>query len=74
MPKASVFDGDNGLCGVERGGVLYEADFPYDVADAIAAMENSDDPPADWYETELRLGGMTAEQARQTLAGRVLSD
>ncbi len=51
--------GDNGMWGVdEDGGVLYEPSFSRATAEAIADMENSDNPPEDWKETANRLAVM----------------
>lgn len=51
-----AYIGTNGLWGVCQGnGVEYEAEFCRLTAETIADMYNSDNPPADWYETSDRL-------------------
>lgn len=56
--KQKAFQGENGMWGVcdesERG-LLYESDMSRATAEAIADMENSENPPKDWEETKQRL-------------------
>ena len=59
MDRHEAFMGDDGAWGVEcQGAVLYEADFTRAQAEALADMENSDNPPKDWEEAERRLKRM----------------
>ena len=53
MGKAKMYRGDNKLYGViENGGVVYDAIFSKPVAERIAALENSKNPPIDWEHTK----------------------
>ncbi|MFA6690112.1 MAG: hypothetical protein WCS18_11605 [Sphaerochaetaceae bacterium] len=48
--------GDDGTWGVAQNGVvLYDCMFSRAVAEALADMENSEKPPADWLEAKDRL-------------------
>jgi len=48
---AKIFKGENGLYGVEDGGVIYEADFPEITAIRLAELESQKRPPKDWEAT-----------------------
>ncbi len=57
MNKA--FQGDDGTWGVEdNGATLYDPSFSRPTAEAIADMENSENPPKDWEETADKLTAM----------------
>lgn len=57
MHKA--FQGDDGTWGVEEGGAtLYEPMFSRATAEAIAEMEDAENPPKDWGGTRDRLDKM----------------
>lgn len=54
--KVKAIRGDDGRWGVgDDISVLYEPEFSQEVAERIANMENSSDPPVDWQETRERL-------------------
>jgi hypothetical protein len=59
--KATVSKHEHGTYGIDRGGaILYESSpelggFNLEVARRIVQLENSDNPPIDWEETELIL-------------------
>jgi len=54
--RVQAIQDENGLWGV--GGetfIVYESQFSRITAEAIADMENSENPPKDWKETKERL-------------------
>lgn len=57
MEQYHAFQGEDGMWGLadENDAVLYDPQFAKITADAMADLENAENPPKDWEETRDRL-------------------